>query len=49
MARTQEPIVETAREARQGYRDRPVLAVLTVSVVLAFIVLAAVWMGFFTH
>lgn len=32
-------VVETAREARQGYLDRPVLVVLTVSTLLAMVVL----------
>ncbi|MEA2936145.1 MAG: hypothetical protein QOD74_2791 [Variibacter sp.] len=49
MARPQDQIVETGREARQGYRDRPVLGVLVLSLVLALIVLALVWVGFFAR
>ena len=49
MAQAHDRIVETGREARQGYRDRPVLAVVGVSLALAVIALTAVWMGFFTH
>jgi hypothetical protein len=40
--------VETAVEARAGFLDRPVLAVLCVSLALAVIVLGALWFGFFT-
>ena len=36
-------IVETAREARQGYLDRPVLVVLGVSTALALAVLGGLW------
>jgi hypothetical protein len=36
-------IVESSVEARQGFMDRPVLAVLTVSTILAVIVLAVLW------
>jgi hypothetical protein len=36
-------IVETAREARQGYLDRPVLVVLAVSTALALMVLGGLW------
>ncbi len=39
-------IVETAREARQGYLDRPVLAVLAVSTGLAFAALLLLWLFF---
>jgi hypothetical protein len=38
--------VETAVEARAGYRDRPVLVVLCVSLALGAIVLGALWLGF---
>jgi hypothetical protein len=38
--------VETAVEARAGYRDRPVLVVLCVSLTLGVIVLGALWLGF---
>jgi hypothetical protein len=52
---TQEPImrdeegrkVETAVEARAGFRDRPVLLVLCASVALAVVVLAVLWFGYF--
>lgn len=37
-------VVETAREARQGYLDRPVLVVLTVSTALALLALGAIWL-----
>jgi hypothetical protein len=40
-------IVETAREARQGERGPSVLVLLTVSTLLAAIVLASVWFVFF--
>lgn len=36
-------VVETATEARQGFLDRPVLVVLVVSTILAFIALAVLW------
>ena len=36
-------VVETATEARQGFLDRPVLVVLVVSTVLAFVVLGVLW------
>jgi hypothetical protein len=35
----------SAEEARQGLRDRPVLAVLLVSMILAALALGAVWLG----
>jgi hypothetical protein len=38
--------VETAVEARAGYRDRPVLVVLCVSLALGVIVLGALWLGY---
>jgi len=37
-------IVETAREARQGYRDRPVLYVVGISTVLALAALLLLWL-----
>ncbi|HEY1361678.1 MAG TPA: hypothetical protein VGF60_05490 [Xanthobacteraceae bacterium] len=40
--------VETAVEARAGFRDRPVLIVLCVSLALGVIVLGALWLGFFS-
>ena len=36
-------IIETAREARQGYLDSPVLVVLTVSTGLALALLGLIW------
>ena len=36
-------VVETAREARQGYLDRPVLVVLAVSTLLAIVILGLMW------
>jgi hypothetical protein len=36
-------VVETAREARGGYRDRPVLVVVTVGTALAFGGLLLLW------
>ena len=41
--------VETATEARAGFLDRPVLVVLCVSLVLAVVILGAVWLGYFSH
>jgi len=41
--------VETAVEARAGFRDRPVLVVLTVSLVLAAVVFGLLWLGFAWH
>ncbi|HET9904894.1 MAG TPA: hypothetical protein VFQ27_14450 [Xanthobacteraceae bacterium] len=38
-------VVETAREARQGYLDRPVLAVLILGTALALVVLGALWLS----
>ncbi len=40
-------IVETATEARQGERGPSMLALLTVSTLLAIIVLAVLWFIFF--
>lgn len=39
--------VETPVEARQGYLDRPVLAVLVVSLSLVLIMYALIYLGFF--
>jgi hypothetical protein len=36
-------IVETGREARAGYLDRPVLVVLAVSTVMAIVILGLIW------
>jgi hypothetical protein len=41
--------VETATEARAGFLDRPVLVVLCASLVLAVVILGAVWLGYFSH
>jgi hypothetical protein len=41
--------VETAVEARAGFRDRPVLVVLTISVLLSCVLFALIYMGFFAH
>jgi hypothetical protein len=41
--------VETAVEARAGFRDRPVLVVLGVSLVLAAVVFGLLWLGLATH
>ncbi len=38
-------VVETGREARQGFLDRPVLVVLIVSLALAIIILGLLWGG----
>ncbi|MBX6424476.1 MAG: hypothetical protein IRZ09_00905 [Variibacter sp.] len=37
-------VIETAREARQGYLDRPVLVVLVASVALALVALGFLWL-----
>jgi hypothetical protein len=41
--------VETAVEARAGFRDRPVLVVLAVSLVIAAVVFGLLWLGFAWH
>lgn len=38
-------VVETGREARQGYLDRPILVVLTVSTILACVALGLLWLA----
>jgi hypothetical protein len=40
--------VETSVEARAGFLDRPVLIVLGVSLALALVAFAALWLGFFS-
>jgi hypothetical protein len=40
--------IETPVEARQGFLDRPVLAVLLVSLALLVLLYAAIYLGFFT-
>ena len=47
MHKESDHIVESPVEARQGFLDRPVLVVLVVSCVLAVVVLAAAYAGFF--
>lgn len=37
-------VVESGREARQGFRDRPVLAVLMASLGLGFLALGLIWL-----
>jgi hypothetical protein len=39
--------VETPVEARQGFLDRPVLAVLVASIALVLVLYALIYMGFF--
>ena len=41
--------VETSVEARAGFLDRPVLIVLGVSLALGFVILGALWLGFFSQ
>jgi hypothetical protein len=41
--------VETAVEARAGFRDRPVLRVLGYSLVLGAVVLGLLWLWFASH
>jgi hypothetical protein len=41
-------VVETAVEARAGFLDRPVVLVLTVSCILAIVVLGLTYAGFFS-
>ena len=43
VARSRPPI-----EARAGFLDRPVLVVLCLSLALGVVVLAVLWLGFFT-
>ena len=40
-------IVESAREARQGYRDSPVFFVVTIATGLAFVALLLLWLFYF--
>ena len=40
--------VKTPIEARAGFLDRPVLVVLCLSLALGVVVLAVLWLGFFT-
>ena len=37
----------TPVEARQGFLDRPVLAILVVSLALVFVLMGLLWVGFF--
>jgi hypothetical protein len=47
MRKEQGRIVETPVEARQGFLDRPVLAVLAVSLALILILYGFIYFGFF--
>jgi hypothetical protein len=38
-------VVESGRESRQGYLDRPILAVLIIGTGLALLVLGAMWLS----
>jgi hypothetical protein len=38
-------VVESGREARQGYLGRPVLMVMVVGTALAFAALLGLWLG----
>jgi hypothetical protein len=49
MYKEQGHTVENAVEARAGFRDRPVLVVLTISVLLICVLFALIYMGFFAH
>ena len=40
--------VETPVEARQGFLDRPVLVVLTISLTLVVVLYALIYAGFFS-
>jgi len=42
-------IVETAVEARAGFRDRPTTVVLIVSTTLTIALFAAIYIGFFAR
>ncbi len=47
MHKEQGRTVESPVEARQGFLDRPVLAVLVVSIALVLILYALIYFGFF--
>jgi hypothetical protein len=47
MHKEQGRIVESPVEARAGFLDRPVLAVLAVSVTLVIVLYALIYFGFF--
>jgi hypothetical protein len=49
MHKEQGHTVESAVEARAGFRDRPVLVVLAVSVLLICVLFGLVYMGFFAR
>jgi hypothetical protein len=49
MHKEQGHTVETAVEARAGFRDRPVLVVLAASVLLVCVLFGLVYMGFFAR
>jgi hypothetical protein len=49
MHKEQGRTVESPVEARQGFLDRPVLVVLTVSLSLILVLYALIYMGFFAR
>jgi cobalamin biosynthesis Mg chelatase CobN len=49
MHKEQGHTVESAVEARAGFRERPVLVVLVVSVLLVCVLFALIYMGFFAR
>jgi hypothetical protein len=49
MHKEQGHTVESAVEARAGFRDRPVLMVLAISVLLICVLFGLVYMGFFAR
>jgi hypothetical protein len=49
MHKEQGHTVETAVEARAGFRDRPVLVVLAISVLSICVLFAVIYMGFFAR
>ena len=49
MHKDQGHTVESAVEARAGFRDRPVLVVLAVSILLVCLLFGLVFMGFFAR
>jgi hypothetical protein len=49
MHKEQGHTVETAVEARAGFRDRPVLVVLAASVLLVCVLFGLVYIGFFAR
>jgi len=49
MHKEQGHTVENAVEARAGFRDRPVLVILTLSILLVCVLFALIYMGFFAR